>query len=135
MNAFIFPGQGSQKVGMGQVLCEKFPAGNDWFARANDVLGYDLLRLCFEGPEDQLTDTRHAQPALLTVSTLYFQWAISKGQKAEMAAGHSVGEYSALVAASVLSFEDALRLVQQRAELMASAPSGTMAAIIGLADN
>ncbi|HVF10076.1 MAG TPA: ACP S-malonyltransferase [Abditibacteriaceae bacterium] len=135
MNAFVFPGQGSQKVGMGQSLCERFPAGKTWFARANAVLGYDLMRLCFEGPEEQLTDTLHAQPALLTVSTLYFQWALARGHKSQMAAGHSVGEYAALVAAGVLGFEDALRLVQRRAELMASAPPGTMAAIIGLADD
>lgn len=135
MNAFLFPGQGSQKVGMGRALFEKSEAARQIFAQANDILGYDLQKLCFEGPQEELTDTRHAQPALLTVGVLHWLQAQSDGIVAQMTAGHSLGEYAALVAAGALSFESALRLVQQRAELMAGAPHGAMAALIGLADD
>lgn len=135
MNAFVFPGQGSQKVGMGRAICERCEAALDLFERANAVLGYDLAQLCREGPEDRLTDTRHAQPALLTVGVTAYLEARDKGLQAHMAAGHSLGEYTALVAAGALDFEEALRLVQRRAELMAAAPPGTMAALIGLADD
>jgi [acyl-carrier-protein] S-malonyltransferase len=134
MNAFVFPGQGSQKVGMGQALHEERTAARDLFNRANTVLGYDLARLCFDGPEEELTDTLHAQPALLTVDLVAHEAALAKGVEPQMVAGHSLGEYAALVAAGALEFEDALRLVQRRAQLMAAAPAGKMAAIIGLPD-
>ena len=135
MNAFLFPGQGSQKVGMGQAACAAFPEGAESFERANEVLQYDLKSLCWNGPEETLTNTLHAQPALLTVGVLGFAWAQSRELKAEMTAGHSLGEYSALVAAGALEFEEALRLVARRAELMSYAQNGAMAAIIGLEDD
>src|SRR5690606_13417929 len=99
---------------------------------ANATLGYDLAKLCFEGPEDELTDTRRAQPALLTAGVAYARAAAAQGVQPAMLAGHSLGEYAALVVAGVLGFEDALRLVQRRADLMAAAPAGAMAAIVGL---
>jgi len=134
MNVFIFPGQGSQKVGMGQALAENSTAGQELFERAKAMLGYDLAQLCREGPEERLTDTRHAQPALLTVGVIAWHAAHERGVQAQMAAGHSLGEFSALVASGALEFEEALHLVQRRAELMAAAPAGAMAAIVGLAD-
>jgi len=135
MNAFLFPGQGSQKVGMGQAACAAFPEGAEYFERANEVLQYDLKSLCWNGPEETLTNTLHAQPALLTVGVLSFAWAKSRGLETEMTAGHSLGEYSALVASDALEFEEALRLVARRAELMSYAQNGAMAAIIGLEDD
>lgn len=134
MNAIVFPGQGSQKVGMGRALFGSSDACRALFAQANEILGYDLGELCFNGPEESLTNTLHAQPALLAVGVAAWQNARENGLTAQMAAGHSLGEYTALVAADVLSFQSAMTLVKRRAELMSQAPLGTMAAIIGLAD-
>ena len=135
MNAWIFPGQGSQKVGMGRAWAEHYAFARARFDVASQVLGYDLAALCFEGPEEKLTDTRHAQPALLTVGVIAADIARERSLECGMVAGHSLGEYAALVAAEVLDFEAALRLVQRRAELMSHAPQGTMAALIGLSDD
>ncbi len=135
MNAIIFPGQGSQKVGMARALFESSASCRALFAQADEILGYDLGALCFDGPEERLTNTFYAQPALLTVGVAAWNSARENGLTANMTAGHSLGEYAALVAANVLSFQAAMTLVKRRAELMANAPSGTMAAIIGLPDD
>jgi [acyl-carrier-protein] S-malonyltransferase len=133
--AFLFPGQGSQYVGMGRDLHEAYPASRSVFERANEALGMDLSRLCFEGPETELTKTVHAQPAILTHSIAAWAVVDGDGLRPYRVAGHSVGEYAALVAAGVLAFEDAVRLVRRRGELMYRAGvdhPGTMSAVLGL---
>lgn len=132
--AFIFPGQGSQVVGMGKELVERSAAARAVFDQANTVLGFDLAALCFDGPEDALTATQNAQPAILTTSIALLHALREAGATLEptLVAGHSLGEYSALVAAGALDFAAALRLVRRRGELMAAANDGTMAAIMGL---
>ncbi|MCA0352159.1 MAG: ACP S-malonyltransferase [Chloroflexi bacterium] len=130
----LFPGQGSQKVGMGREVYEQSPAARAIFAEANTVLGFDLAGLCFDGPEADLTATENTQPALLTVSVALLAAIAEAGVELQpsIVAGHSLGEYSALVAAKALDFATALRLVRQRGELMAQASEGAMAAVIGL---
>jgi [acyl-carrier-protein] S-malonyltransferase len=134
--AFLFPGQGSQKVGMGRALYDAAPEARATFEEADAALGYGLRKLCFEGPEDQLTLTANAQPAILTVSVAALRVARARtGLKPTVVAGHSLGEYSALVAAGALRFADAVRLVHLRGKFMqeAVAPgAGAMAAILGL---
>jgi [acyl-carrier-protein] S-malonyltransferase len=134
--AWIFPGQGSQVVGMGRDLYETIPAARAIFDEADAVLGFALSRLCFEGPEADLTATEQAQPALLTVSMALMQALLTLGEGRvglpHAVAGHSLGEYSALVATGALDFATALRLVRRRGELMAAAQDGSMAAVIGL---
>jgi [acyl-carrier-protein] S-malonyltransferase len=128
---FVFPGQGSQYVGIGSDLYEDHAIARDIYARASEVLGYDLSALCFEDPDDQLNLTRFTQPALLTHSYACLQvFGELTGHKVKpvIAAGHSLGEYSALVAAGVLDFESALRLVQKRGELMGTYGEGEMTA-------
>jgi [acyl-carrier-protein] S-malonyltransferase len=135
--AWLFPGQGSQTVGMGRDLITESPAAKAVFDQADQTLGFPLSRYCFEGPEKDLTATENAQPALLTMSialvraleTLLPPEALPHPQAV---AGHSLGEYSALVVGGAFDFPTALRLVRRRGELMAAASQGTMAAIIGL---
>ncbi|MBE1446365.1 ACP S-malonyltransferase [Paenibacillus sp. OAS669] len=132
--AFVFPGQGAQAVGMGRDIYESYPAAKEIFDRADQALGYSLSSLIFDGPDSELKITYHTQPALLTTSVAYLELFKSKGLRPDYLAGHSLGEYSALVAAGVLSFEDAVRTVRARGEFMDQAvPSGqgAMAAVLG----
>jgi [acyl-carrier-protein] S-malonyltransferase len=133
---FLFPGQGSQSVGMGAVLAsEDADIKRDYFDRADDVLGFSLSRLCFEGPEEELVKTENQQPAIFLVSCAMASALEKRGIEPEAVAGHSLGEYSALVSAGALSFDDGLRLTRQRGELMAEVAAksgGIMAAIMGL---
>ncbi len=133
--AFLFPGQGSQSVGMGRDLHDNFPAARAVFEEADQSLGFDLSRLIFEGPEDQLRLTENAQPAILTVSVAAARVLAERGITPALTAGHSLGEYSAHVAAGTLTFADAVRTVRSRGRYMqqAVAPGeGAMAAILGL---
>ncbi len=135
MIAFVFPGQGSQKVGMGQALAEAFPICRDAFAEADAALGEPLSQLCFEGPEDALTLTENTQPAILAVSVAALRLLTSRGVRPAFVAGHSLGEYSANVAAGTFGFGDALNIVRRRGRYMQEAvPVGTgaMSAILGL---
>ncbi len=135
MVAFIFPGQGSQKVGMGRALAEAYPEARDAFGQADAALGEPLSRLCFEGPEEQLTLTENTQPAILAASIAAYRVLAAHGVSPQYVAGHSLGEYSANVAAGTLLFEDALRIVRRRGRYMQEAVpvgQGGMAAILGL---
>jgi [acyl-carrier-protein] S-malonyltransferase len=135
MIAFVFPGQGAQKVGMGKALADAFPVCRQTFDEADAALGESLSTLCFEGPEDKLMLTENTQPAILAMSTAVARLAVSKGIQPAFAAGHSLGEYSAHVAAGTMSFADALRTVRRRGRYMQEAVPvgvGAMAAILGL---
>lgn len=136
MIGFVFPGQGSQYAGMGKDLADNFSVAKQVFEEANDSLGFDLAALCFDGPEEELKLTANTQPAILTVSLAALRVIEQEtGLAPAYAAGHSLGEYSALVCAGALSFADAVRIVRQRGAFMQEAVpvgAGAMAAIIGL---
>lgn len=137
-NVFLFPGQGSQVVGMGKDLAARFDSARRRYAEAAEILGFDLAATCFEGPDDALKQTRVTQPALYVHSCILTDLLAQRGIKPDAAAGHSLGEYSALYAASAFSFEDGLRLVKARAEAMQKAGTinaGTMAAVVGLSED
>ncbi|HEX7881086.1 MAG TPA: ACP S-malonyltransferase, partial [Candidatus Eisenbacteria bacterium] len=134
----LFPGQGSQSVGMGRALFEECPEARSVFEAADDALGFALSRLAFEGPDEELTLTRNTQPAILMHSVAALRVLAARGFAPTAAAGHSLGEYSAYVAAGSLTFEDAIRLVRRRGELMYEAGvarPGAMAAVLGLTDS
>jgi [acyl-carrier-protein] S-malonyltransferase len=133
--AFQFPGQGSQAVGMGASLADAYPEARAVFDEADEALGFELSRLCWEGPIAKLTETENAQPALLTHSVAVTRVLAGRGVAPDAAAGHSLGEFSAHVAAGSIDFADAVRLVRSRGQAMASAgreQTGTMAAVLGL---
>lgn len=131
--AALFPGQGSQHVAMGLELAEAYPAALEIFHQADEALGFALSKLCWEGPEEELKQTENAQPALLVHA--FAVWSVVKGGLAgrvRFGAGHSLGEFTAYAAAGSLRFEDAVRVVRRRGELMAASRAGTMTAVVGL---
>jgi len=133
--AFVFPGQGSQRVGMGRAWFDAFPLARETFEEADECLGLALSTLCFQGPEEDLQLTANTQPAILTASVAAWRVASEAGLEPALLAGHSLGEYTAHVAAGTLAFADAVRLVRRRGELMQAAVpvgEGAMAAILGL---
>jgi [acyl-carrier-protein] S-malonyltransferase len=133
--AFVFPGQASQYAGMGKELAEKYSAARAVFKEADQALGFEISKICFEGTEEQLKLTANTQPAILACSVATYAVAVEKGLQPDYVAGHSLGEYSALVAAGSLKFSDAVRLVRERGTYMQEAVptgEGAMAAIMGL---
>lgn len=132
MIAFVFPGQGSQKVGMGQGLFDEIAEYAAVEQDVDAILGYSLRQLCLEDADDKLKDTQYTQPSLYVVNALHYYKALAGGARPNYLAGHSLGEYNALLAAGVFDFLTGLKLVQKRGELMSRASNGGMAAVIGL---
>src|SRR3954452_21537571 len=132
MNVFVFPGQGSQKRGMGQDLFNEVPEFLSAEQEIDALLGYSVRKLCLEDGDKQLSQTQYTQPCLYVVNALHYYKAVADGARPEYLAGHSLGEYNALMAAGAFDFMTGLRLVQRRGELMAGAKNGAMAAVIGL---
>lgn len=133
--AFVFPGQGAQKVGMGKDFYDNYDVAKKMFKEADEALGYSIMKMCFEGPEENLKLTANTQPAILTISCIANEILKENGIQPEITGGHSLGEYSALVAAGVLNFQDAVALVHKRGSYMQEAVpvgEGGMAAIIGV---
>jgi [acyl-carrier-protein] S-malonyltransferase len=133
--AFIYPGQGSQAVGMGKDIFQTYPMAKGMYSRADEILGFEVSRISFEGPEEKLKETQYTQPALYVHSLIVDALIREKGLKPDAVAGHSLGELSALASAGVYDFETGLRIVRMRGQLMQNAghpSSGIMAAIIGL---
>ena len=133
--AFVFPGQGAQKVGMGKDFYDNYDVAKKMFKEADEALGYSIMKMCFEGPEEDLKLTANTQPAILTISCVANEILKENGIQPEITGGHSLGEYSALVAAGVLNFQDAVALVHKRGSYMQEAVpvgEGGMAAIIGV---
>lgn len=133
--ALLFPGQGSQRVGMGRDLAIKFDVARQTYEEADDALGFAISKLCWDGPEDQLTLTQNTQPAILTTSIAVFRVLAERGLSFDVVAGHSLGEWSALVAAGALQLRDAVKLTNLRGQFMQEAVPvgvGAMAAIMGL---
>jgi malonyl CoA-acyl carrier protein transacylase len=132
MIAFLFPGQGSQKRGMGQGLFDNVPEYASFERDVDTIVGYSMRRLCLEDPENRLKETQFTQPSLYVVNALHYYKAARQGQSPAYLAGHSLGEYNALLAAGVFDFLTGLRLVKKRGELMSQAKNGAMGAVIGL---
>ncbi|WP_294488543.1 ACP S-malonyltransferase [uncultured Ruminococcus sp.] len=134
-NMFLFSGQGSQYVGMAKELCDKYPAAKAVFDKASEVLGYDIAAIAFDGPEEELNKTINSQPAIMACSLAAFEAAKAEGIEFDGVAGHSLGEYAAMVAAGVVTIEDGFKLIKARASAMqkaAESAEGSMYAIIGL---
>lgn len=132
MNAYVFPGQGSQKKGMGEGLFDEVREYAAVEREVDALLGYSMRKLCLEDPDNRLKETQYTQPSLYVVNALHYYKAIADGARPDFVAGHSLGEYDALLAAGVFDFLTGLRLVKKRGELMAQAKNGGMAAVIGL---